>query len=76
MAKLTWEISREGYGVQFEVVANTRSNAIANAEARFLFDTAWEDEVVGQVADDGVVITRSPIPEFKAKKLPSSHCSN
>ena len=73
MAKLNWEISRPGYGVQFEVVANTRSEALGKAEAQFLLDTAWELEVVGTTDDDGDVFYRSPIPEYDATKLGRAH---
>lgn len=69
MAKLKWEISRPGYGVQFDVVANTRTEAIGKAEAQYLADTAWELEVVGEPDDDGNVIRRSPIPDYVAVKI-------
>lgn len=69
MAKLVWEISRPGYGVQFNIVASTRSDAVAKAEAQYLRDTAWEDDLVGVADDDGRVISRSPIPDYVATKL-------
>jgi hypothetical protein len=69
MAKLNWEISRPEYGVQFEITANTRSEAIGKAEAQWLADTSWEDELVGTTDDGGRVFARSPIPEFVATKL-------
>ena len=69
MAKLKWEINRPGYGVQGQVVANTRADAIAAAESQWLRDTAWEEDVVGEKLDDGSVISRSPIPTFTANKL-------
>lgn len=69
MAKLHWAIINPDYGHQFDVVANTRADAIAQAEAKYLADNAWEDDVVGEIDDDGVIITRSPIPAYTAKKL-------
>ena len=68
MAKITWEIFREGYGAQCEIVANTRSDAIAKAEAQYLADTDFETELVGVLNDDGTVFARSPVPTFTAKK--------
>ena len=72
MAKINWEISREGYGVQYEIVASTRSDAILKAGAQYLSDTDYEVELVGSANDDGTLFVRSPIPEFKAKKLGNS----
>jgi hypothetical protein len=69
MPKFNWKIARPEYGPQFNVEANTRVDAIASAEAKFLSDTAWEGELVGQVNDDGTVFTRSAIPTFTATKI-------
>ena len=69
MAKINWQISQEDYGPQFEVVANTRADAIAIAEAGFLELTACQAELVGSFNDDGTPFTRSPVPTFTAKKL-------
>ena len=69
MAKITWEISREGYGFQVAVVANTRADAIASAEAQWLQERDWETELVGTLNDDGTVFARSPVPVFTAKKV-------
>lgn len=64
MAKLNWEI-HSPYGHQFDVVANTRATAIAIAEAKYLEDMAWEDELV--TLETGFV--RSAIPEYRAIKI-------
>lgn len=65
--KITWEIEREGYGVQREVVAPTRSAALAIAEAEWLKDTA---EYRGEFVDeDGVKHAALEMPVFKARKL-------
>ena len=69
MAKLKWEIYRAGYGHQGDVVANTRLQAVAIAESEWLKATDYENELVGQQDEDGVIFTRSPIPEFTAKKI-------
>lgn len=69
MAKITWEIHRAEYGYQFEVVANTRSQAVAIAEGEWLKATDYENELVGEPDEDGVIFTRSPIPQFTAKKI-------
>lgn len=56
MAKLNWEISRPDYGRQGIIVANTRANAIAIAEAEHLKQQRnWEH--------------CNPIPAFTAKKV-------
>ena len=69
MAKLTWEIHRAEYGYQGEVVANTRAQALAIAESEWLKATDYENDLVGEPDDDGVIFTRSPIPHFTAKKI-------
>lgn len=73
MPKLNWEISQPGYGPQFNITANTRSEAIGKAEAQYMADHAWENEVVGELDDDGTPIARSPIPEYTAAKLGRIH---
>lgn len=73
MAKLLWEINRPGgYGVQREVVANTRIAAIAIAESEWLKDNDWMNECVGTMNDDGTPFVRPPIPTFTAKKISES----
>lgn len=69
MAKLNWSISRPGYGHQFDVVANTRADAVAAAEIQFRQDMAWFEELVGQIDDEGNVITRPLTPDFVATKI-------
>ena len=65
MAKLNWEIHQPEYGYQFNVVANTRSDAIAAAQAKYLADTDWQRELVER--ETGFV--RSPIPDYVAVKV-------
>lgn len=71
MAKIKWEISRAGYGVQYEVVASTRADAIAIAQAKYLEFTSYEEELIGSTGPDGDMapFTRSHIPEYTAAKL-------
>lgn len=69
MARLNWAISRPEYGFQFEVTANTRVEAIAKAEAKYLSDTSYEDDIVGNVMENGEIFTRSSIPDYTAKKI-------
>ena len=60
MKKINWEISREGYGPQREVVASTRSLALATAEAEWLKDNSWQNEILGG---------RPEMPDFTARKI-------
>lgn len=69
MAKIKWQVSKEGYGVQFEVIKNTRSDAIAYAEALYMQETAFEDELIGSINEDGSLFERSKVPVFTAKKV-------
>ena len=69
MAKIKWEITRVGYGVQYEVVASTRAGAIAVAEADYLELTSCQDELIGSTNEDGTAFCRSPVPDYTAKKL-------
>lgn len=73
MAKIKWQISRLGYGPQCEVVANTRTQAIGIAEAKYLSLTDYQNEFIGSFNDDGTAFTRSPIPEYTAEKLGRSN---
>lgn len=67
--KIEWEIRRAGYGPQGKIIAPTRTMALADAEAQWLADTDYENDLVGQIQEDGSVFTRSPIPEFTAHKV-------
>lgn len=67
--KFNWAISDSEYGYQFDLMAATNADAVALAESDWLKATAWQDEVVGEIDDDGNVITRSPIPTFTAKRI-------
>ena len=69
MAKLNWAISNPDYGYQFDVVANTRADAIAKAEAMYLADNNWQREYIGTLDDDGVAFAFPSIPAYTAKKL-------
>jgi hypothetical protein len=61
MAKLNWEIHHPDYGRQGIIVANTRANAIAIAEANHLAQQGIWGPYVQHCY---------PIPAFTAKKVP------
>lgn len=69
MAKLNWEIYRSDYGYQFNIVANTRSEAISKANAHWLSIMDWEIDLIGQIDEEGNVYQRSEVPAFTAKKV-------
>jgi len=68
MAKLNWAISSE-YGYNFDLIANTREDAIRKAEVIYLNETSWEEEYIGQLNEDGSPFIRSPIPTYTASKI-------
>ena len=65
--KIEWEISLEGYGPQYTVVAPTRTLAIGVAEARWSEQTA--DYRHACVDDDGTVIPALEMPTYTARKI-------
>ena len=67
--KIEWEIRRKGYGLQGTFTAPTRALALAAAEAKWLADTDYQNDMVGRIMEDGSVYERSPIPEFTAHKV-------
>ena len=69
MAKLNWQISNDGFGPQFEVVANTRADAIAAAEARYLSERRDDYAYYTERYGDWDVVDSSPIPTFTAKRI-------
>ena len=68
--KFNWVIFNSERGYQHEVVAATNADAVAIAESEWLKEErGWKNEVVGEIGDDGNVITLSPIPTFTAKRI-------
>ena len=64
--KINWEISMEGYGPQYEVVAPTRMAALGMAEAKWLKDTA--DYRESFIDDDGTIVPALAMPAYTARK--------
>lgn len=69
MKKFTFEIHCEDYCLHFTVQAATRELAIAEGEANWLRDMDWENELVGEMNEDGTPFKRTPVPEFTAKRV-------
>ena len=65
--KIEWEISMEGYGPQFTLVAPTRNAALGIAEAQWLKNTAdYRDAFVDE---DGELVPALEMPTYIARKL-------
>jgi len=65
--KINWEISIEGYGPQYDVIAPTRLAALGIAEQQWLKDTA--DYRESFIDDDGTVIPALVMPIYIARKM-------
>jgi hypothetical protein len=68
MPKFKWEVKQGEYRA-FDVTANTRALATAIAESEFMAMYRWEDELVGELDDEGKPFVRSTIPEFTVSKI-------
>ena len=64
--KINWEISMEGYGPQYEVVAPTRVAALGIAEAQWM--ETWGDCLKSWVDEDGTVVPALAMPTYTARK--------
>jgi len=64
--KINWEVSMEGYGPQYKVIAPTRSAALGLAEQQWLKETV--DYRESFIDDDGTVVPALKMPAYIARK--------